>query len=390
MSPDSTSLDSHHLPPPRRPLTLEQVVAMTGGIVTAFARNEGRGQTIVGDALIHAASPPYEASMGHLTLLQDVAQVETLHQCEATAVLVERELESPSAGEETLGPAYQIVVPDPVGTFIELVSQFRPPLAVTASSSNTSAGNNISASAKVDATARVHPTAVIGPETQVAAGVEVHAGVVIGPRCEIGADCVLHPGVSLYPYTVLGQRVIIHANSVLGADGFGYETRDGRHHPRPQLGYVIVEDDVELGACVTIDRGSLGSTRIGRGTKIDNQVMVAHNCQIGRHNLLCSQVGIAGSCRTGDHVVLAGQVGLKDHITLDDGVIVGAQAGVMKDLDAHQVYLGSPATTQKEQMQIMAVQRRLPEMRREIKQLQTQLEQLVAPENPSQRSRRAA
>jgi UDP-3-O-[3-hydroxymyristoyl] glucosamine N-acyltransferase len=163
---------------------------------------------------------------------------------------------------------------------------------------------------------------------------------------------------------------------VIGANGFGYRLESGRHVPTAQLGYVHIESDVEIGAGVTIDRGTYGATRIGEGTKIDNQVMIGHNCRIGKHNLLCSQVGIAGSCRTGDYVVLAGQVGLKDHIALGDHTIVGAQAGVMEDCHGGEVYLGSPATTQREQMQIMAVERRLPEMRREVKKLRRDLDQV--------------
>jgi UDP-3-O-[3-hydroxymyristoyl] glucosamine N-acyltransferase len=198
-------------------------------------------------------------------------------------------------------------------------------------------------------------------------------GVVVMPNCRIGEDCVVHAGVTLYEYTRIDERVVIHAGTVIGANGFGYRLESGRHIPTAQLGYVHIESDVEIGAAVTIDRGTFGATRIGEGTKIDNQVMIGHNCQIGKHNLLCSQVGIAGSCRTGDYVVLAGQVGLKDHITLGDHTIVGAQAGVMEDCQGGEVYLGSPATTQRNQMQIMAVERRLPEMRREVKQLRREL-----------------
>jgi len=210
------------------------------------------------------------------------------------------------------------------------------------------------------------------------------------PRCVIGSDCVLHSGVTLYEYTQIDDRVVIHAGTVLGAHGFGYRQHQGRHLPTAQLGYVHIESDVEIGAGATIDRGTYGATRIGEGTKIDNQVMIGHNCQIGRHNLLCSQVGIAGSCRTGDYVVLAGQVGLKDHIRLGDQTIVGAQAGVMDDCEGNQVLLGSPATNQRDQMQIMAVERRLPEMRRELKQLHRELESLKQRLDESGEERKAA
>ncbi|MEL6894580.1 MAG: UDP-3-O-(3-hydroxymyristoyl)glucosamine N-acyltransferase [Planctomycetota bacterium] len=216
----------------------------------------------------------------------------------------------------------------------------------------------------------------IGDNVTIAAGSHVMTGCVVMRGTRIGQNCTLYPQVTLYENTILHDDVTLHAGTVLGAHGFGYRRSGNQHLPTPQLGYVLVEADVEIGACVTIDRGTYGSTRIGVGTKIDNQVMIGHNCQIGRRNLLCSQVGIAGSSSTGDDVILAGQVGLKDHIQLGDGVIVGAQAGVMDDLESANVYLGSPATTQKDQMQIMAVQRRLPEMRREIKHLRRAIEEL--------------
>src|SRR5262249_52828282 len=152
--------------------------------------------------------------------------------------------------------------------------------------------------------------------TSLGARCHVHPHVVIGRGCKIGDDVVLYPGCVIYDGTVLGDRAIIHANAVLGADGFGYRFQAGKHVKVPELGHVEVGDDVEIGACTTIDRGTFQATRIGTGTKIDNLVMIAHNCRIGRHNMLVSQVGIAGSCNTGDHVVMAGQVGVADHVTI--------------------------------------------------------------------------
>src|SRR5262249_26174678 len=147
-----------------------------------------------------------------------------------------------------------------------------------------------------------------------------------------GDDVTLHPHVVLYEGTTLGHRVVVHANSVLGADGFGYRFHEGRHVKVPQLGAVAVGDDVEIGACTTIDRGTFQVTRIGAGTKIDNLVMIAHNCQIGEHNMLVGQVGIAGSCITGDYVVMAGQVGIADHVHIHDRAVVGAGSGVNRDI----------------------------------------------------------
>lgn len=320
------------------------------------------GGTLIGDpeVPIRGASPLYEVQPGELTLVDAATLPPTVHAQQPAAILVRKSFLD--------APCPQIVVDHPREAFAAIVASFLPAEEVF--------------SPQIDPHSTIHPTAVIGVETEVSCGVfigphvqvgkrcQIMPGTVVMERCVIGDDCVLFPNLTLYPRTQVGDRVVIHAGTVLGAYGFGYTPRNGRHERTPQLGYVVIENDVELGACVTIDRGTFGSTRIGEGTKVDNQVMIGHNCQIGRHNLLCSQVGIAGSCRTGDYVVLAGQVGLKDHITLGDRVVVGAQSGVMDDLAGGQVYLGSPATTQREQMQIMAVQRKLPELRRTIKELQ--------------------
>jgi UDP-3-O-[3-hydroxymyristoyl] glucosamine N-acyltransferase len=203
----------------------------------------------------------------------------------------------------------------------------------------------------------------------------IHSGVHVMAGCVIGADCELYPGVILYPNTRVGDRCLIHAGTVLGAYGFGYRTANGKHERSAQVGWVEIGNDVELGACVTIDRGTYGATRIGEGTKVDNQVMIGHNCQIGRHNLLCAQVGIAGSSSTGDYVVLAGQVGVKDHVHLGDRVMVAAKSGVMHDIPAGEVWSGSPAFPSRKYMQRVAAVGRLPELRDELRRLERESEQ---------------
>ena len=160
----------------------------------------------------------------------------------------------------------------------------------------------------------VHPLATIGDDVTIGAGSTIHSGVHIMAGSQIGEDVTIFPNAVLYENTVVGPRCLIHAGAVLGAYGFGYEQVEGRHRLTAQLGNVVLGADVEVGAGTTIDRGTYGPTVIGEGTKIDNLVMVAHNCHIGRHNMLCSQVGIAGSTTTGDYVVMAGQVGVRDHV----------------------------------------------------------------------------
>lgn len=319
------------------------------------------------------ASVPSEVAQSQITMIDDAKRADSISNTAALAVVTPSEIDSSLP---------QIIVQDVHKAFATIVRIFRPlgPTRVP--------GPGIDASAKVAESAQIHSSAVIGSGVIIGERCRIMPGVVVMDGSTIGEDCILHSGVTLYEHCEIGDRVTIHAGSTLGANGFGYRFEDGRHVPTSQLGFVAVESDVEIGASVTIDRGTYGSTRIGEGTKIDNQVMIAHNCQIGKHNLICSQVGIAGSSRTGDYVILAGQVGLKDHVTLGDRAIIGAQSGVMEDLDGDNVYLGSPATTQRDQMQIMAVERRLPEMRRDLKRLQRQVAKLADQITP--KNRRAA
>ncbi|WP_442510038.1 UDP-3-O-(3-hydroxymyristoyl)glucosamine N-acyltransferase [Novipirellula sp. SH528] len=320
-----------------------------------------------GDTVCHGAFPLGEEDSGHVTMLDDPRRAADLEQSKAVAVVCSEPLKNTSMA--------QIVVSDPRDAFTKIVACFRPPVSFDLP------GWGIDPSATLAESARIHPSAIIGAGVSVGQRTRIMPGVVVLPNCNIGDDCVIHSNVTLYENTQISDRVTIHSGTIIGANGFGYRQEAGRHVPTAQLGFVQIDSDVEIGASVTIDRGTYGTTRIGEGTKIDNQVMIAHNCKIGRHNLICSQVGIAGSCTTGDYVILAGQVGLKDHINLGDQTIVGAQAGVMDDCEGHQVYLGSPATPQREQMQIMAVERKLPEMRREIKNLRRDIDRMIQQSN---------
>jgi UDP-3-O-[3-hydroxymyristoyl] glucosamine N-acyltransferase len=213
----------------------------------------------------------------------------------------------------------------------------------------------------------------VGANAKIGKNCHIHHQVSIGPDCTLGDDVILYPGVVLYEGTVLGNRVTIHANTVIGADGFGYRLKEGRHCKVPQLGHVEIGDDVEIGACTTIDRATFEATRIGAGTKIDNLVQIAHNCQIGQHNLLVSQVGIAGSSSTGDYVVMAGQVGVTDHAHIGTGAVIGAQAGVTKDIPPGQRYLGAPAKPEREVKRVAICLEKLPDIWRDIKRIKKQL-----------------
>jgi UDP-3-O-[3-hydroxymyristoyl] glucosamine N-acyltransferase len=264
-----------------------------------------------------------------------------------------------------------IRVADPLAAFITIVRHLRD--------RDDSLPPGIDPRAAVHPTAQmgegacVQPFAVVGEGSVVGARCRLHSGAIVGRRCRLGDDVVLHPNVVLYDGTVVGNRVIIHSGSVIGSDGFGYRFQNGRHVKVPQLGHVEVGDDVEIGACTTIDCSTFGTTRIGEGTKIDNLVQVAHNCRIGRHNILVGQVGIAGSWSTGDYVTMAGQVGVADHVHIGERALVGAKAGVVRDVPAGERMLGAPATPEREQKRILLSLEKLPDIRRDMRRIKQHL-----------------
>jgi UDP-3-O-[3-hydroxymyristoyl] glucosamine N-acyltransferase len=232
----------------------------------------------------------------------------------------------------------------------------------------------IAASAQLDATAYVGPNCVIGERVRLGTGVVLHAGDFVGDDCKLGDKTVLFPNVTLYPRTEVGQRVRIHAGTVIGTDGFGYVLDGGERVKVPQVGNVILGDDVEIGSNTTIDRGALGPTVIGRGTKIDNLVQIGHNVQIGEHCIVISQVGVAGSCKLGDYVILAGQVGLSGHLNIGSKATVAAQSGVMHNIPDGQTWLGSPAQPDKQTKRQMIAIQHLPELLRRVTKIEKMLE----------------
>ena len=239
----------------------------------------------------------------------------------------------------------------------------------------------VSPTAKISPNVQIHPGATIGDDVEIGAGTIVHSGAHVMAGCRIGEQVTIFPGAVLYENTRVGPRCILHSGVVLGAYGFGYKLVDGRHVLSSQLGYVELGPDVEVGAGSTIDRGTYGATVIGEGTKIDNLVMIAHNCRIGRHNLICSQVGVAGSTTTGDYVVMAGQVGVRDHVHIGTGAVLGAKAGVSGDVRDGVHMLGTPAVPEREQKLLFATISKLPEMRKQLHKLQRQVELLTSGNN---------
>ncbi len=262
---------------------------------------------------------------------------------------------------------------DPKVALIGLLRLFRPepiPPGGIHPSAQLAPGARIAATATVGALAVIGANAVVGERTW------IFPLVYVGEGAEIGADCVLYPHVVVCEGVKLGSRVIVHPGAVLGADGFGY-VFDGRCHRKiPQVGTVVIEDEVEIGANVTIDRATVGETIIRRGTKIDNLVQIGHNVEIGEDAILVAQVGVSGSSRVGARAILAGQVGVTDHVTLGDGVIVGAQAGVASDLPEAGPYWGTPARPASEARRIYGAMPRLPGLLRRMRTLERRVREL--------------
>ena len=329
------------------------------------------GGKVVGDEgrIIHAARTLHEAQPGDVTFLDQARHAGKLAGCQADAVLVPRGVQ---ASDRTL-----VEVDDPLFAFVEIVKHFQGRQAHLPSGIDSRAV--LGAEVAIGADPSIAAFVVVGQGTRIGARCIIHSGAVIGKNCSIGDDAVIHSNAVLYDDTVLGDRVIVHANATLGADGFGYRLQEGRHVKVPQLGTVVIGDDVEIGAGTTIDRAPFGSTRIGNGTKIDNLVQIAHNCQIGQHNVLASQVGIAGSCTTGSYVVMGGQVGVRDHLVIGDRVMLAAKTGVANDVPAGKRMFLSPAHEERDAYRIAICLGKLPEMRRDLLRILRELKLDEAP-----------
>jgi UDP-3-O-[3-hydroxymyristoyl] glucosamine N-acyltransferase len=316
-----------------------------------------------GQAQLTGFAPADRAQAGDLTFAENDEFFARAEQTAASAVIV--------GGNQTSSTGKVIIrVKNARVAFAKALALFFPEPPLPAGVHPTAV---IARSAQVDPSAHIGPHCVVGERAQIGGGTILHAGNYIGDDSKVGTACVLFPNAVLYPRTELGARVRIHAGSVLGSDGYGYVQDAGMHRKVPQIGNVIVGDDVEIGANVTVDRGALGPTVIGKGTKIDNLVQIAHNVRIGEHCLVIAQAGIAGSSKLGNYVILAGQAGVAGHLQIGNQVTVAAQSGVMHNIPDGQTVLGSPALPDKQtKRQLLALQK-LPELLRRVRQLEQKL-----------------
>lgn len=332
--------------------------------------------SVVGDAslILSGFAPADSAKPGDLTFAENDAYFARADQSSASAILVSGEYAS------TTGKVL-IRVANARTAFAHVLPLFFPEPAFEPGIHPSAV---VAASAFVDPAAHIGPQCVVGERVRIDAGAVLQALVFVGDDCVLGEGCRLFPNVTLYPRSMLGRRVRIHSGSVIGADGFGYVFDQGQHRKVPQVGQVILHDEVEIGAGVTIDRAALGATVIGRGTKIDNLVQIAHNVTIGEHCIIVSQVGIAGSTKIGNYVTIAGQAGLAGHLRIGDRVTIAAKSGVMNHIPEGQTWLGAPARPDREMKRQFIAIERLPDLSRRVQELEKRFAaQASASESPA-------
>jgi len=321
------------------------------------------GGEIAGDPDIdvRGAAGIHDAGEGDVTFLADRKHLEACAASRASGVVVKQLV--PEIGKP------QIIVSNPLYAFAKLLELFHVKPALPTGISDSAF---VSPQARIGKDVSIHAFAVVSDNAVLGDRTIVHPGAFIGSGAVVGEECTIYPHVTILERVTIGNRVIIHSGAVLGSDGFGYVFEGGRHYKIPQVGTVVVEDDVEIGANTTIDRATTGRTVIGKGTKIDNLVQIGHNVKIGEHSIIVAQVGIGGSTEMGSHVVLGGQVGIADHAILDDGCMVGAKGGVMGHLPKG-IYSGGPAIPHREWLKASALFARLPELYKKIRELEEKL-----------------
>ena len=336
--------------------TLAELAALLGG-------------SVEGDPtlLITAVAGLQDAQPGAITFVAQQKYVRTLKTTKASAVVLDRTMPADR-------PA--IRVDQPYRAFAALLTLFYPrPHPRAGIADSVAIGERVRLGQEVT----LLPFVTLSDDVTLGDRVVLYPGVFVGPGASIGDDTVIYANVTIYDHVSIGRGVIIHAGAVLGSDGFGFVLGpDGHHQKIPQVGGVRVEDQVEIGANVCIDRATLGETRIRRGTKIDNLVHIAHNVEVGEDNLLLAQVGISGSCQLGTHVTLAGQAGLSDHVRIGDYATVIAQTGVAKDVEPRAIMTGTPAMPHQLWRRVQAARPKLPELLRTVAALERRIAALEA------------
>ncbi len=338
--------------------------SLTLGQIAAFVHGKVVGSP---ELAVTGVAGLTEAGPGDLSFLAGDAAVKEALSARAAALLVPRPI------EELACP--QIVVANPPMAMAQVVEKFflrtRPPFGLSNSfyrGTDVTLGDGVS----------IWPFVTLDNHVSIGRGTTLYPGVFVGEGTVVGEDCLIYPNVTIREGITIGHRVFIHSGTVVGSDGFGYLQEGGRHHKIPQIGTVVIEDDVELGANVTVDRATYGQTIIRKGTKVDNLVQIAHNVEVGEHNILVAQVGIAGSSKTGHHVMIGGQAGISDHVTVGDLVMIAARSGLNRDVAAKEIVAGFPALPRMDWLKAMAIVARLPELRQHLRDMDDRLKALEA------------
>ncbi len=337
--------------------TLQEIAQYLGGSVYGD-----------GEAMISGLATLDDAGEGQLTFLANPKYAAKVATTGASAVLLPEG--SDPHGHNAIFHA------NPYLAFAKLLTLFytQPPAPL-----GVLPGAFVAEGAKLGADITVHPGVSIASGVVIGDRVTLHPGVVLYPGVTLGDDVTLYANVSVRERCRIGNRVIIHDGTVIGSDGLGYAPDGNSWYKIPQIGIVIIEDDVEIGSNSSVDRAALEATRIGRGTKIDNLVQIAHNCVIGEDCMVCSQVGISGSTRVGNHVIMGGQVGVAGHVKIGDGVVVAAKSGVPNNVAAQQMVAGIPAVPHREWLKVSGSLPKLPEFRKALHALEKRLDALEKP-----------
>jgi UDP-3-O-[3-hydroxymyristoyl] glucosamine N-acyltransferase len=335
-------------------LTLLEILSQTGGELIGD-----------GNVVITGLAKIEEAGSGHLTFLANRKYLKYLGETGASAVIVPQDVETPE------GKSY-IRAKNSYFAFLKAVRMFHPDRPVLEEGIHSTAV--IGKDCRVRESVRIGGHVVIGDRCTIGNNTTLMPGVVLGDEVTVGDDCVIHSNVSIREKVVLGNRIIIHDGTVVGSDGFGYAFEGGKYHKIPQIGTVVIEDDVEIGANVTVDRASLGETRIRKGAKLDNLIQIAHNCIIGENTAIAAQAGLSGSTIVGKGVRIGGQAGFAGHMKIGDFAAVTAQSGVSKDVPPGVIVSGYMAMPHREALRHEAALRKLPELLNRIKILEQKIE----------------
>lgn len=331
--------------------------------------------TIEGDpqATVHSFGKIEEAQKGQLAFLANPKYEEYLYTTGASVIILSEDQHLKEPLNATI-----IRVPDAYSAFATLLQAYETLKAGQLTGIQQPA--HIAATAQLGEQHFVGAFAYIGDHVKLGKNVKIHPHVYIGDRVEIGDDCILHPGVKIYHDCKLGNKITIHAGTVIGGDGFGFAPQnDGTYKKVPQIGNVVIEDDVEIGSNCTIDRATIGSTVIHRGAKLDNLIQIAHNVEIGTHSVIAAQTGVSGSTKLGNRVMIGGQVGIVGHITIANGTRINAQSGVSKSVKKeNSILTGSPAFDYTSTLKSQAIFRNLPEVEKRVAELELLIKQLLA------------